>query len=64
MMIQIRVLDKNGKEKLILLNENAIVSIEEVSKNMFNVFLVDGRVLNMNLEMFTEHFEQTGEKLA
>lgn len=64
MMIQIRVLDNNNQEKLILLNETAIVSIEEVSKNLFHVFLIDGRVLKMNLEMFNEHFEQTGEKLA
>lgn len=64
MMIQVRILDGKGNEKLILLSETAIVSVEEIKKNLFNVYLIDGRVLQMTLEMFTEHFEQTGERLA
>jgi hypothetical protein len=60
-MIKIRIIDGNENEKFILLNEDAIVSVEQRNENLFEVYLVDGRILKMTLEMFTEHFEEDEE---
>ena len=56
-MIKIRILD-NGKERMILLSEAAIVSVEENYPELYNIYLIDGRILHMNHEMFVEHFEE------
>lgn len=56
-MIKIRILD-NGKERMILLSESAIVSVEENYPSLYNIYLIDGRILHMNHEMFVEHFEE------
>jgi hypothetical protein len=61
MIQKIRVKDGASSEKLILLNDDAIVSIEQKDENLFQIFLVDGRILYMTLEMFTEHFDEEEE---
>jgi hypothetical protein len=60
-MIKIRVKDGKG-ERFVLLNPEAIVSVEEKSDDLFEVFLIDGRILHMTLEMFQEHFEEELEE--
>jgi hypothetical protein len=64
MIQKIRVKDgKDGaaSEKFILLNDDMIVTIEQKEDNLFQIFLVDGRILYMTLEMFTEHFDEEEE---
>jgi len=60
-MIKIRVKDGNG-ERFVLLNPEAIVSVEEKADDLFQVFLIDGRILYMTSEMFLEHFEEELEE--
>jgi hypothetical protein len=60
-MIKIRVKDGTS-ERFVLLNPEAIVSVEEKSDNLFEVYLVDGRIFKMTLEMFKEHFEEELEE--
>lgn len=61
-MIKIRVKDEAAGERFVLLNPEAIVSVEEKSENLFQVFLIDGRILYMTSEMFLEHFEEELEE--
>lgn len=61
-MIKIRVKDEAAGERFVLLNPEAIVSVEEKSDNLFQVFLIDGRILYMTSEMFLEHFEEELEE--
>lgn len=56
-MIKVKILD-NGVEKMILLSESAIVSVEENFPDLYNIYLIDGRILHMTQEMFIEHFEE------
>jgi hypothetical protein len=60
-MIKIRVKDGTG-ERFVLLNPEAIVSVEEKADDLFQVFLIDGRILYMTTEMFIEHFEEELEE--
>lgn len=60
-MIKIRVKDGSG-ERFVLLNPEAIVSVEEKADDLFQVFLIDGRILYMTSEMFLEHFEEELEE--
>jgi len=60
-MIKIRVKD-GASERFVLLNPDTIVSVEEKSDNLFEVYLVDGRIFKMTLEMFQEHFEEELEE--
>jgi hypothetical protein len=55
-MIKIRVLGRDGQDKLILINQSNIVTVEEVSEDRYDVFLSDGRILQMNKEMYEDHF--------
>jgi len=58
-MIKIEVLDKNLKTKrMVLLNPEAIVSVEQSTDNLYIVYLLDGRTYHMTFEMFIEHFEE------
>lgn len=61
-MIKIRVKDGASGERFVLLNPEAIVSVEEKEDNLFQVFLIDGRILYMTTEMFIEHFEEELEE--
>jgi hypothetical protein len=61
-MIKIRVKDEASGERFVLLNPEAIVSVEEKEDNLFQVFLIDGRILYMTTEMFIEHFEEELEE--
>ena len=61
-MIKIRVKDGAAGERFVLLNPEAIVSVEEKEDNLFQVFLIDGRILYMTSEMFLEHFEEELEE--
>ena len=61
-MIKIRVKDGAAGERFVLLNPEAIVSVEEKENNLFQVFLIDGRILYMTSEMFLEHFEEELEE--
>jgi hypothetical protein len=61
MIQKIRVKDGAASEKFILLNDDMIVTIEQKEDNLFQIFLVDGRILYMTLEMFTEHFDEEEE---
>lgn len=60
-MIKIRVKEGSG-ERFVLLNPEAIVSVEEKADDLFQVFLIDGRILYMTSEMFLEHFEEELEE--
>jgi len=60
-MIKIRIKD-GAQERFVLLNPEAIVSVEEKTDNLFEVHLVDGRIFTMTLEMFQEHFEEEIEE--
>jgi len=59
-MIKIRIKDGNN-ERFVLINPEAIVSVEEKSNNLYQLFLVDGRIMYMTLEMFEENFEEEAE---
>jgi hypothetical protein len=61
MIQKIRVKDGAASEKFILLNDDMIVTIEQKEDNLFQIFLVDGRILYMTLEMFTDHFNEEEE---
>lgn len=61
-MIKIRVKDGASGERFVLLNPEAIVSVEEKDSNIFQVYLIDGRILYMTSEMFLEHFEEELEE--
>ena len=45
-----------------IINPDAIVSVEEKSNNLYQVFLIDGRIMYMTAEMFLEHFEEELEE--
>lgn len=60
-MIKIRIKD-GTKERFVLLNPDAIVSVEEKSENLYQLFLMDGRIMYMTFEMFQEHFEEEEEE--
>ena len=58
-MIKIEVLDKNLKTKrMVLLNPEAIVSVEQSTDSLYIIYLLDGRTYHMTFEMFIEHFEE------
>lgn len=63
MLLKVRIVSKDGKEKFILLNQNNIVSVEEVTPDYYNIYLSDGRIVVMNEEMYKEHFvnDEDGE---
>lgn len=56
-MIKIEVLDKKTK-RMILLNPDAIVSVEQLEYDLYVIYLLDGRTYHMTYEMFMEHFEE------
>ncbi len=61
-MIKTEVLDgSKKKKKIVLLNPDAIVSVEEVEEDLYQIFLIDGRMYYMTLQMFQENFEEEEE---
>lgn len=61
-MIKTEVLDgSRRKTKFVLLNPDAIVSIEQVEDDLYQIFLIDGRIYHMTLQMFQENFEEEEE---
>jgi len=60
-MIKIEILNGTSK-RMVLLNPDAIVSVEETGDNLYTIFLLDGRKYYMNHEMFIEHFEEEEER--
>ena len=62
MLLKVRILNKSGEEKFILLNQNNIVSVEEVAPDYYNIHLSDGRIVVMTEEMYKEHFVNDEEE--
>jgi hypothetical protein len=56
-MIKIEILDGKSK-RMVLLNPDAIVSVEQVDPDLYIIYLLDGRTYHMTYEMFMEHFEE------
>jgi hypothetical protein len=61
-MIKTEVIYKGGT-KLILLNPDAIVCIEQVNEDLFELYLVNGKIYQMTLQMFQENFEEEEETI-
>jgi hypothetical protein len=58
-MIKIEILDGSRKDKkLVLLNPEAIVSVEQLESDLYVIYLLDKRKYYMTQEMFMEHFEE------
>lgn len=57
-MVKIKVEDQYGKERMLLINPEAIVTVERQEDNSFEVHLVDGRIFKMSEKMFEENFAE------
>jgi hypothetical protein len=49
-MIKIRVLNKDKKDVMVLVNPACIVTVEQAGEDHYKVYLSDGRILNMTEE--------------
>jgi hypothetical protein len=61
-MIKIRVLNKDKKDVMVLVNPACIVTVEQAGEDHYKVYLSDGRILNMTEEMYEDHFEEYEEE--
>lgn len=57
-MIRLKILDAEGNQKEVIVNEDAVVSVEQVKRNIFHVYLSDGRFYRLTKAMYTEQFEE------
>jgi hypothetical protein len=61
-MVKIKIVGDYGKDKMILVNPDCIVSVEAWGLDNHNLYLSDGRVLHMTDEMFKENFTEEDEE--
>jgi hypothetical protein len=57
-MVKIKILGSKGEDKMLLVNPEAIVTVERLSDDSFEVRLIDGRILKMTEKMFEENFDE------
>jgi hypothetical protein len=57
-MVKIKVLGDKGEDKMLLVNPTAIVTVERMSDDSFEIHLVDGRMFKMTEQMFQENFDE------
>jgi hypothetical protein len=57
-MVKVKVVGDYGIERMILVNESCIVSVEKIGLDNYNMYMSDGRMFQMTEEMYAENFSE------
>ena len=60
-MVKVKVVGDYGIERMILVNESCIVSVEKIGLDNYNMYMSDGRMFQMTEEMYAENFSEPEE---
>jgi hypothetical protein len=57
-MVKVKVVGDYGQDRMILVNESCIVSVEKIGVDNYNMYMSDGRMFRMTESMYEENFKE------